>query len=1129
MKNITKIISLVVLFSMISSIQAREELDLTDQITIKDQQFYQVLSSPDSVVDPPVNWPIWIGVQQTGKIITRFSSNGTFGEGFSDFPDVSSWPDGSFRVPPVNGSEYLFAGALWVGGIIGDDTLVSTGSDGWQNIREFYPTNDEPTVRKINFVADYSMRTEFSDTSYQITDYDNYSGRPHLPMNIEITLRSHVWRSDPENNVVIYDMIITNIGGQPIDDAVIGFYYDCDVCPGDDCGDNQGLFDDITGYLDSEGIAYIIDNDGDLLDPLTAPRAFGFKILETSFNPSVFNFNWWISNGAPQLDFGPRQQDRPGVPFRDFGTGGIGTPEGDANKYYIMTFPEFDYDQIFTASIQPIDTIWTYPNQSLVHDFSDGYDTRFLYSLGINNMYPGMSKRILFANLTSEDIHTDPNNINNLTTGTYNPHLYYDNLDFSSLIDYGVIADSLAQVLLDPNLPPIGLKVRSQSNSHVSVRWDPWCFYDITGYKLYSSQILYDSFPYPGIVPPWLEPEELVEVATLGTNTNYYTFNNLDPDYFYFVNIAHETAARTGEVSEPIFIKQGKRSSRPEFAIEYVFIHEGESVELNWSPPIEMNVDHYNIYRFDSLSEANHKYHAFYDDGYHNEYDPYVNPMDSFNIDGKIYYYYQMEIVDQVSGSDTTFIEPGIEEGAVYVVSAVDVFGYESEFSINVSVMQVEERTQDILVVTHSRGHGSINEDSIFAFYDNLLVAYDYDIYDWKDSTSTGHNLENADWHDFSRYKLIILDDGLYERILPEEYEEVYAGYTKYILSGGKIAHFGSFYCIENYHYTDSPMYRPVTKKFVDRFFGIDSIFYVGFGYFDYNNLPMNDTIFAFEKAIPVVGSEELCYDTVSNRFSSLINFIWPTNDSPPAVSVFGPDERGEVTYLYDAIDGVNSINDGMPVGIKTLQDNSETYLFGFHLWYMNIEEAQTLVNSLLTALPKAVMVPDTLDIIYKHQLDPMIVQVYLGNLTDDYDVSDIDVTSIRMLDNLEPEQSYVISDYQGFNGDVAVFDFRADFILDKYAPIFGTYRESFTIDGYFNDGNDFSVIGSVVLKSYKSGDFNQDGDVNISDLVFLVNHIFKIGPAPDICDINNDNECNIADLTYLVNFIFKGGPEPLP
>jgi hypothetical protein len=64
-------------------------------------------------------------------------------------------------------------------------------------------------------------------------------------------------------------------------------------------------------------------------------------------------------------------------------------------------------------------------------------------------------------------------------------------------------------------------------------------------------------------------------------------------------------------------------------------------------------------------------------------------------------------------------------------------------------------------------------------------------------------------------------------------------------------------------------------------------------------------------------------------------------------------------------------------------------------------------------------------------------------------------------------------------------------------------------------------------------------GDVNdntagpdIADLVYLVNYMFKQGPAPpcmDTSDINgNQAGPDIADLVYLVNYMFKQGAAPL-
>jgi len=41
---------------------------------------------------------------------------------------------------PVNSRiEYLFNGALWVGAIVGRDTLVSVAAEGWFGIKELFP------------------------------------------------------------------------------------------------------------------------------------------------------------------------------------------------------------------------------------------------------------------------------------------------------------------------------------------------------------------------------------------------------------------------------------------------------------------------------------------------------------------------------------------------------------------------------------------------------------------------------------------------------------------------------------------------------------------------------------------------------------------------------------------------------------------------------------------------------------------------------------------------------------------------------------------------------------------------------------------------------------------------------
>jgi len=61
-------------------------------------------------------------------------------------------------------------------------------------------------------------------------------------------------------------------------------------------------------------------------------------------------------------------------------------------------------------------------------------------------------------------------------------------------------------------------------------------------------------------------------------------------------------------------------------------------------------------------------------------------------------------------------------------------------------------------------------------------------------------------------------------------------------------------------------------------------------------------------------------------------------------------------------------------------------------------------------------------------------------------------------------------------------------------------------------------------------GDVNNDGLVTSSDILALVEFVFKSGPAPDPLSYGDvDLSCTItsADVIYLVNYVFKSGPAP--
>jgi hypothetical protein len=61
-------------------------------------------------------------------------------------------------------------------------------------------------------------------------------------------------------------------------------------------------------------------------------------------------------------------------------------------------------------------------------------------------------------------------------------------------------------------------------------------------------------------------------------------------------------------------------------------------------------------------------------------------------------------------------------------------------------------------------------------------------------------------------------------------------------------------------------------------------------------------------------------------------------------------------------------------------------------------------------------------------------------------------------------------------------------------------------------------------------GDSNGDGRIDIQDAVFLLNYLFKQGPAPvysHMGDANSDDVTDLSDAIYLLNYLFKGGSSP--
>jgi len=406
---------------------------------------------------------------RVGKLQLTVNNVGGFGDGFLGVPDCFTGQSVVGGVyPKGSGIRYMFAGAFWIGAVVGRDTLVSIGADGWTSgLGEMKP--DEPPFGNMihrslidpaspeyeGAISEDDILAVYMDTLTP-GPQDERDNRGHRPLNVKIQQNSYAWSYAYAEDFVLFDYKITNMGLAALEKVYMGIYVDADVGL-EPVDENMGFQDDICGfvesvpetlltrsggyciYQDTVNIAWISDNDGDP-DPTSfkfteesCPGVTATRIVRTPKANLEVSFNWWISNGAPALDFGPREREFKGALQEKFYNWGfLGTPEGDRVKYYVMRNREFDYDQIYTASIRPDDTLWLQPNPSQAVNFAKGFDTRYLLSFGPFDIDPGETLPLSFAYVAGENFHIDGHNLDNLTV-SYEPDAFYANLNFKDL------------------------------------------------------------------------------------------------------------------------------------------------------------------------------------------------------------------------------------------------------------------------------------------------------------------------------------------------------------------------------------------------------------------------------------------------------------------------------------------------------------------------------------------------------------------------------------------------------------------------------------------------------------------------------------------------------------------------
>ncbi len=418
-----------------------------------------------------------LSVDNCGRVGLNWSS-GTF----ALYPDcitgnVITHPS---EYPKGARNRFLSEAGLWVGGVVGDDTLVTTVADfgfSWESVADWVSgkpligrsTLDSNDVNYWGAVSEQDRIVAYTDTfiDYSLLGYgfsDYLDHRPHKPIGLRFVQESYAWSYSYADDIVYFNVNVRNIGKLPVRAAYIGLFVEpaVEYVVMYDQLSRWGS-DDLTGFLqsypvdgpcdlrDTLNLAWTCDNDGDpfndewltipVFDPVThTTRGSNRQIMGVSFLSDLtewqtLSYNWWVGKWDQDLDYGPMRVDH----YRDLRTGGGGTPWGDRNRYYVMSNGEIDYDQVYTAVMRQDDG-WTHPppnNRGLI---ACGSNVDFLLSIGPLDIGPGQVYTFTYCVVGGENFHLYPINFANLP---YHPDRWRAQVDFSDLAKNAVWAQKI--------------------------------------------------------------------------------------------------------------------------------------------------------------------------------------------------------------------------------------------------------------------------------------------------------------------------------------------------------------------------------------------------------------------------------------------------------------------------------------------------------------------------------------------------------------------------------------------------------------------------------------------------------------------------------------------------------------
>ncbi len=286
------------------------------------------LRGPVRLDDADPNATMSLIEHEMGNVRTTLANFGVWGNP-DQTPGFHGW-----EWPIHSGNNFLFTAGVWVGAEMGGVHRVSTTTDGDNGTEEFWPEHigtRPPTNPSADWWVQSCCMDRYHGRDYERSDsirayeecfavyQDSISlsyvrhmdADGHVPLNIEITQRSHVWPGFLARDIILVDYRIRNMGTDPLHHVYIGLFADPDIGAAGETGDNASAHDG--NYYDATHLM-AVQGKFNFWNGAPTPGLFAMKVVAT-----------------------PAPLDQLRLTFQNYSRLTGGDPATDADKYTIMS------------------------------------------------------------------------------------------------------------------------------------------------------------------------------------------------------------------------------------------------------------------------------------------------------------------------------------------------------------------------------------------------------------------------------------------------------------------------------------------------------------------------------------------------------------------------------------------------------------------------------------------------------------------------------------------------------------------------------------------------------------------------------------------------------------------------